>query len=193
MRTPHASYKFIMRMIQNPKRLEGMRAQRWRALGCVVEDRREELIGLRKKPRYAGLIMPFPYERGFTFCPFLRKSFEYNTKVIPHRFKTKEKAFSWLEEHAVAWNRKRCYTIFNGLIMPLYVPILKFMAFCQKWLFLDIRLRLVLLQTFLSVIFGMYHPSNIVLFIFGKVAALLFFCLALIEFLGIIVYPPGHD
>lgn len=73
------------------------------------------ILDIRQEPyKLVGLIMMSPTGRGYTVCPFVRKSLEFSTN-IPNNMRSPRKVQEWVITHVVSW-KKRKYTILNFLI-----------------------------------------------------------------------------
>ena len=108
------------------------------------------VLDMREQPgKYVGLIMPIPFSKMWKFCPFLKKGlkYQYTPGLFPTKFRTAERAWKWVEKYAYAWNPKRKYTIFNGL-MPLiaYMPRI-------YGLFSEFRFHALILKVMLGLLF----------------------------------------
>ena len=64
------------------------------------------------KPRTIGLILRKPFSSYYMLCPFVQRGLYFDLKPASN-FRTPERAQTWLERHAVAYNDNRVYTPFN--------------------------------------------------------------------------------
>lgn len=65
--------------------------------------------------RIVGGIIPCPMGKGYTVCPFVKKSIVFDT-FVPETVRTPKRMQDWILYHAVSWNNIRRYTLFNPLI-----------------------------------------------------------------------------
>ena len=73
------------------------------------------ILDIRETPhKFVGLIMMASHGRGYTVCPFVKKSIEFS-KDIPDNMRSPLKVQEWVIQHAVAW-KEREYTILNPII-----------------------------------------------------------------------------
>lgn len=108
------------------------------------------LLDMRDQPgKYVGLIMPIPFSKMWKFCPFLKKGlkYQYTPGLFPTKFRTAERAWKWVEKYAYAWNPKRKYTIFNGLM-----PLIAYMPRIYS-LFSEFRFHSLILKVMLGILF----------------------------------------
>lgn len=110
------------------------------------------VLDMRHQPgKYVGLIMPIPFSKMWKFCPFLKKGlkFQYTPGLFPTKFRTAERAWNWVQKYAYAWNPKRKYTIFNGLI-PCVAHIPRVFS-----LFSVFRFHSLVLKVMLGILFAL--------------------------------------
>jgi len=81
-------------------------------VGTMVLDMRNP-----KKVKNIGMIYPTTFQRGFTLCPLVKRSFQFNRK-IPPRFRTSANAEKWVRNYAGTWTKRR-YTPLNFLMRYL--------------------------------------------------------------------------
>ena len=145
--------------------LEGL-SFRKKTNGAVVIDERKS----PKKPKYVGLIVSRVVDPGYMLCPLLQKGLIFD-KRVPTRFKSVQKAEQWVTAHAVYWNDKRSYTIFNPLINAILSDALLNSTLTK------LRFQLILMQLLLSVVLFLQYSPNPTLQITFKVIAGVF-CIA---------------
>ena len=110
------------------------------------------VLDMRDQPgKYVGLIKPIPLSKMWKFCPFLKKGlkYQYMPGLFPKKFRTAERAWKWVENYAYAWNPKRKYTIFNGLM-----PLIAYMPRVYD-LFSEFRFHSLILKVMLGVLFAL--------------------------------------
>ncbi len=108
----------------------------------------------KKKPRFVGLIMETTAAKGYTLCPFVRRSIHFDA-AVPDNLRSPLKAQHWVMDHAVMWNATRRYTVFNGII-GILVPIPRVLHVLR-----DVRSAIIVLQLFFAVILYQRNPNNL--------------------------------
>lgn len=93
----------------------------------------------RKNPKVVGLIVETAVGRGYTLCPFVQQTIEFDAPV-PEQVKSPQKMQHWVMEHAVMWKAARKYTIFNN-VMRIFGPIPRVLHVLR-----DVRLSVIGLQ-----------------------------------------------
>ena len=143
------------------------------------------VLDMRDRPgKYVGLIMPIPFSKMWKFCPFLKKGlrYQYTPGLFPKKFRTAERAWNWVEKYAYAWNPKRKYTIFNGL-MPLiaYMPR-------SFGLFSEFRFHSLVLKVMLGLLFALnINPAETTTITITKIGCAAFLGIfAIIDFVMLV-------
>lgn len=112
----------------------------------VIKDMRQH------PPKNVGLIKPKPFDKGFHYCSSVKMGLFFSCirGEIPKKFRTAERAWKWMEKHAIRFKDTRKYTIFN--------PILKWIAYTPSLFFLlrDFQLQLIFIKTAIGVLSGLY-------------------------------------
>lgn len=110
------------------------------------------VLDMREKPgKYVGVIKPIGSSKMWKFCPLLKKGlkYQYMPGLFPTKFRTADRAWNWIEKYAYAWNPKRKYTIFNGLL-----PILAYLPRFYS-LFSELRFHSLVLKAMLGILFAL--------------------------------------
>lgn len=149
------------------------------------------VLDMRDQPgKYVGLIMPIPFSKMWKFCPFLKKGlkYQYTPGLFPTKFRTAERAWKWVEKYAYAWNPKRKYTIFNGL-MPLiaYMPRV-------YGLFSEFRFHSLILKVMLGILFTLtIDPAERTAITITKIGCAVFLGIFAVIDLGMLIGERGSD
>ena len=145
--------------------LEGLSFRKKTNGSVVIDERKSE-----ENPKYVGLIVSRVADPGYMLCPWLQKGLIFD-KRIPTHFKSVQKAEQWVAAHAVYWNDKRSYTIFNPLINGILSDALLNSTLTK------LRFQLILMQFLLSVVlFLQYSPNPTLQITFKMIAGV--FCIA---------------
>ena len=124
-------------------------------LGFNLTENGGYVLDLRgDKPKFIGIIMASPTGKGYTLCPYVRKSLEFSNRV-PNNLKSPRKAQSWMLQHFVTWNYSRKYTVFNPII-GILTPIAKILHAIRNTQF-----QVIVLQFVLALLLICYHPFEI--------------------------------
>lgn len=131
-------------------------------LGFKLTDHGGYVLDLRDEdPKFVGLIMESPTGKGYTVCPYVRKSLKFST-AIPKNMRSPRKVQEWVKEHAVAW-KPRNYTILN--------PVIRFIDWIPRCVctLRNTQFKIIVLQFFIAFLAGFYPTENEILSILVKV------------------------
>ena len=149
------------------------------------------VLDMRHQPgKYVGVITPIPFSKMWKFCPFLRKGlkYQYTPGLFPTKFRTAERAWNWVEKHAYAWNSKRKYTMFNGL-MPCKAHIPRIYS-----LFSEFRFHSLILKVMLGILFALgIDPAEMKAITITKIGCAAFLGIFAIIDLGMLINERRSD
>lgn len=134
--------------------LDGIEIEIKQNRGLVLDTRKS-----RAKPKCVGLIMPALKGRGYTFCPFVRRSFVFNRSIPKANFRAPERAGAWLKRHSVVYKKRR-YTPFN--------PLMRIFHELPGSRFSELRTQVVLLMVLFAVFLMCYPAEGFMMLILTK-------------------------
>ena len=143
--------------------------------GGIIFDIRDK----SKKEKSVGSIYYCFLLDGYVISTQIKKRLYFGID-IPQQFKSSDKAWLWIQQHAIAWREKNMVRDLSHILTSLR-PKFKFYYFIR-----EIRVQIIIIQMLSAIMLALFHvDGNMLFYISTKVLAIVLFSIAIFNLIVI--------